>query len=52
MKYLYFLIFFFSLNLSSQTKLDGYKYVVCENIEYNNGGKDISFVRAILNPRV
>lgn len=41
MKYLYFLIFFFCLTLSSQTKLDGYKYVVCENIEYNNGGKDI-----------
>lgn len=29
------------LNLFSQSKLDGYKYVVCEDIEYKNGGKDI-----------
>ena len=29
------------LNLFSQSKLDGYKYIICEDIEYQNGGKDI-----------
>ena len=26
---------------SAQSKIDGYKYVLCEDIEYLNGGKDI-----------
>ena len=29
------------LNLNSQSKLNGYKYVVVEDIIYNNGRKDI-----------
>ena len=29
------------LNLFSQSKLNGYKYIVCEDIEYTSGGMDI-----------